>query len=29
VWLGDVCVVTETGVEALQKYPVREVHVVT
>jgi Xaa-Pro dipeptidase len=28
VWLGDLCVVNEGGVEALQKYPVRDLHVV-
>jgi len=28
VWLGDLCVITEDGVESIQKYPVRELHVV-
>jgi Xaa-Pro aminopeptidase len=29
IWLGDLCVVTDSGVEKLQKYPIRDIHVVT
>ncbi len=28
IWLGDVCLITDGGAENLQKYPIREIHVV-
>jgi Xaa-Pro aminopeptidase len=29
IWLGDVCLVTDQGMENLQQYPIRDIHVVT
>lgn len=29
VWLGDICLVTDNGAENLQKYPIRELNVIT